>query len=393
MSLYREICDTYPGIGSGTGNQSGVRVAQPVIGRPHAATGGAINWLMGRGHQLAVMGPHSWVTYEARTFSFWVWPDDIHGDYIWWIGLSCRDALYRSVSMTGTITIVGIGAEPDLVVPFTTPSDGSVYTVRLQQLTTASNTPLELQCTISPDGSFADIETDDDYQYIIVHGVHIQEASQVFLDGRGVATSTLEARQPIFWDTGDPPDKSITAIVETTRYAQDNYVRRGELFTWWDPAGLFSSTTSGSYVDVFICRPAIQRRLISLGQTVGDIKARVCCRVTGGSGQVKLSLTSGATYTWAVTDTANNWQSEQTLECETDDPDRWPTDGGIRGGTRDEVRLEVKAPVGQTLYIVGLSICETPTSGGESESANVLMFEGNPVTYGGEYIFVPVPYP
>lgn len=392
MSLYREICSVYPGIGVGTGNQAAVRTALPVVGRPHAATGSAINWLIGRGHTLAVSGPHFWDASVVATFSFWVWPDDIHQDYTWWITLSGRDGLYRPKVYNGTVTLSDIGSGTQTAA-FTTPSDGSAITIKMQQVATAaSSTPLELQCTIDPNGPSGAFDAED-YPYVYLHGIHIQESSQVFLDGRGVATSTLEARQPIYWDFGSPPSASITTLVESSRYAHENYARRGALFSWFDPFDRFTSTTSGSWVDVFIARPAIQCRRVGATQTVGDIKARICARVTGGSGQVKLSLSSGSTYTWSVSNTVNQWLDEQTLQCETDDPDRWPTDGGIRGGTRDEVRLEVKAPPGQTIYMVGLAICETPTTGGESESANVLVDGGTPITYGGEYIFVPVPYP
>lgn len=391
MSLYREIAGVYPGIGVGTGNQAGVRTAQPVIGRPHAATGSAINWLMGRGHQLAVSGPKLFYAGTAATFSFWVWPDDVHRDYTWWIGLSGRDGLYRPKTFSGTITLADIGSGAQTV-SFTTPPDGSVQMVQIQQVApAASNTPLELQCTIDPNGSTAPVDAED-VEYLLVHGIHIQEAPQVFMDGKGVATSTLEARQPIFWDFGAPPDKSITTLVESSRYAHENYARRGELFTWFDPFGSWS-TTSTSYVDVFPVRPAVQTRLIDLGQTRGTAKVRVCARVSGGEGAVRLTMTNGANVFWAVTNTLNQWLAERNVLVECDDPDRWPTDGGIRGGTRDEIRLEAFAPSGGTIHVVGLSMAETPTGGGAPESANVLMQSGTPVTYGSEYIFVPVPYP
>lgn len=391
MSLYREIVSTFPGIGVGTGNQSAVRTALPVIGRPHAATASAINWLMGRGHQLAVCGPMLIDATAAATFSFWVWPDDIHRDYIWWIGLSGRDGLYRPRVYNGTVTLANIGSGTQTAA-FTTPGDGSVYMLQMQQVApAASNTPLELQCTIDAAVPSAPVDTED-IPYLLIHGIHIQEASQVFLDGAGVATSTLEARQPIYWDFGSPPATSITTLVESARYAHENYARRGEIFSWFDPFATWS-TTSTTYVEVFPVKPAVQVRLIDQGQTRGNAKVRVCARVTGGTGTVRLTMTSGDVVSWAVTNTVATWLAERTILVNTDDPSRWPTDGGIRGGVRDEITLEAVASSGETIHVSGLSMCETPTGGGLAESANVLMQSGIPVTYGGEYIFVPIPYP
>lgn len=391
MSLYREICNMVPGIGTGTQNQAGVRVAQPVIGRPHAATGSAINWLMGRGHALAVMGPCLWYGWLDATFSFWIWPDDLHQDYTWWIGLSARDGLYRPVTISGEITIPGIDGADDQVIAFSTPSDGTVYTLKSRQVApTPSATPLEVTCTIAPAIETPEFETPaEDLPYLLLHGIHIMESSQVFLDGKGVATSTLEARQPIYWNIGEPPDGSITTLVQSTKYAHENYARRGQLFNWWDPFAQWS-TASTSFTSVFPgdIKPAIQTRLISLGQSLASIKVRVCARVSGGTGEVRVTMTNGSTHTWTVSSAVNEWQDEVTLQAECDDPDRWPTDGGIRGGTRDEVTLEARAISG-TIYVVGLSICETPTTGGDSESANVLVDgDGDPITYEDEYIFV-----
>jgi hypothetical protein len=387
---YDEWVFTSPGVGIANINE--IRASLPVVGLPHKGCSQSLNWLLGRGHPLAVCGPQVIPAWETHLFSFWVHPDDLHPNFLWDISISAIDGTNAPRVVNGTIGI----ADSTQIVTFTTSSDGSLTRVAARQDVEPSNTPMEINCVFSTDfpdpGEFGGIPTFD--VYLIIHGIHVCEMPQLRLNGYGVAMSTLDARQPIYAQAGAISHESITALPNLAQLANDSYARRGALFSWYSPfTDELNQTTSTSYVEIFPVRPSVQGRLITKGQTKGNIKVNVAARVTGGTGQVRVSMTSGDSLTFDVTSTTVAWVGEQTMTANCDDPDRWETDGGIRGGTRDDVIFEMKAPSGQTIAIQGLCITEAQTDGGTDESANVLIDGGVPVTLGHEYIFVPIPYP
>lgn len=380
---------TSPGVG--VASISAVRASLPVVGLPHKGTAQALNWLLGRGHPLAVCGPQVLPGWNSALFSFWVHPDDLHPNFLWDISLSAIDGTNQPRTLSGSVGI----ADNTQIVTFTTNSDGSMTRLTIRQDVTPSNTPQEINCLFTTDAE--DPSDSDDltrYVYLVVHGIHVSEMPQLRLNGYGVAMSTLDARQPIYSQAGVPAHESITALPNLMELAKQSYARRGSLFSWYSPfTDTLNQTTSTSYVEIFPVRPSVQGRLITKGQTKGDIKVNVAARVTGGTGQVRVSMTSGDSLTFDVTSTTVAWVGEQTMTANCDDPSRWETDGGIRGGTRDDVIFEMKAPSGETIAIQGLCITEAQTDGGTDESANVLINGGVPVTLSHEYIFVPIPYP
>jgi hypothetical protein len=345
---------------------------------------------MGRGHPLAVCGPQIVNAWQTQFFSFWVHPDDLHPNFLWNITLSALDVYNSPKAIQGTITIAGMDPYP-----FSTSSDGAVSRIILRQDVTASNTPQEthVQITTTVEDP-ATTENPANNILLFIHGIHICEFPQLRLNGFSTVMSTFEARQPIYSQEIVDSHESITALPNVMETVKQSYARRGALFSWWSPFDdELNQTTSTSYVEVFPVRPSVQTRLISKGQTRGDIKVNVAAYVTGGTGNVRVSMTSGDSLTFDVTSTSAAWVGEQTMTANCDDPDRWETDGGIRGGTRDDVIFEFQAPAGETITIKGLMITEAQTDGGTDESANVLIDGGTPITLGGEYIFVPIPYP
>lgn len=386
--LYDEWVFTAPGVG--TANTTEIRASLPVVGLPHKGCSQALNWLMGRGHPLAVLGTQVWPAWQTLFFSFWIHPDDLHPNFLWDISISAIDIFNSARAVQGTITLPGMDPYP-----FATAADGSVAKIALRQDVTASNTPQETHVQITT--TVLDPITSEEPLneiYLIIHGIHVSETPQRRLNGFSTVMSTFEARQPIYAQVGAVSHESITALPNVMEVAKQSYARRGALFSYWSPFDDESQqSTSTSYVEIFPVRPSVQTRLISKGQTRGDIKVNVAAYVSGGTGHVRVSMTSGDSLVFDVTSTTAAWVGEQTMTANCDDPARWETDGGIRGGTRDDVVFEMQAPAGQTITIKGLMITEAPTDGGTDESANVLIDGGIPVTLSHEYIFVPIPYP
>lgn len=377
-------------------NQAGVRASLPVVAAPHEAAGRAVNWLLGKGVPLVVCGPNIVPAWLPTYFSFWIHPDNLHPNFWWMFSISC-------VNPYGTPRAVNVFIEREVHFPdagairetFTTREDGVAVMMQMREDVLVTNTPMEIKCIVHSDFPTPDEEaTAEDYYYLIIHGIHVVEGPQVRVDGYGIPLSTLEARQPIYWDgEHDPARHSITAISKIATLAHENYARRGSMFSWWDPIDEAETTESGDYVAVFPVSPALQCRHISLGQTRGTVRVNVCASVTGGTGFVRCTMTTGDSIVFEVTSTLMAWVGEEELLVSTDDPNRWPDDGGQRDATRDEMLVEMLAPAGETIKVKGLCVTEASTTGGESESANVLVMGGEPITYEGEYIFIPVPYP
>lgn len=387
---YDELVQMSPGVG--LTNIVGIRAALPVVGSPHKGCAQALNWLLGRGHPLAVCGTNVTNAWETAFFSFWVHPDDLHPNFLWLISLSAVDGYNTPRIVTGTAVIGGGGP----TVSFTTNADGTITRLAIRQDVTPSNTPQEINVTLTT--TVEDPTDSDDPARIIslvIHGIHVCEMPQSRINGYGVAMTTLDARQPIYCQAGVPAHESITSLPQLCDLAKNSYARRGAMFSWYSPfTDELNQTTSTSYVEIFPVRPSVMPRKLGQFQTKGDIKVNVAARVTGGTGFVRVSMTSGDELTFEVTSTTVTWVGEQTMTANCENPARWETDGGIPfGGIRDDVIFEMKAPPGQTIAIQGLCISEAQTDGGTDESANVLIRGGIPVTLGHEYIFVPIPYP
>jgi hypothetical protein len=393
MSAFDAIAPASPGISQA--NTVEIRAALPVLGGPHKGAAQGLNWLLGRGHPLVVCGPQVLASWQTWMFSFWVHPDDLHPNFLWDINLSAIDAINRPAAITGYVETTGHDGDLSVINGFTTTIDGTVTRLALRENVTASNTPQEIHITIQT--TFPDPSDSDDPAksvYLVIHGIHVSELPETRLDGYGVALSTLDPRQPIYYYNSTPSRESIASLPTMAELVKDSYARRGAIFSWWTPFDdELNQTTSTSYVEIFPVRPSVQTRLMDSGQERGTVKVNVAARCTSGTGQVRVTMTSGDSVVFDVSTTSVAWIGEQSLLANCDQPDRWETDGGIRGGVRDDVIFEFRAPSGGTMSIRGLMITESPTEGGEDDSANVLVDGGTPVTLGHEYIFVPIPYP
>lgn len=383
-------------VGIGKANQAGVRASLPVIASPHNATGAAVNWLLGKGHPLVVCGPNIVPAWLSTSFSFWIHPDDLHPNFWWMFSISCINPYGTPRSVNVFIERTVHFPDPGIIIErFSTREDGGVVVMPVREDVLVTNTPMEIHCTISADAEEPGLETPaKDVFYLMIHGIQVVEGPQNRVDGYGIPLSTIESRQPIYWDgENDPSRHSIAAISKVATLAHTSYARRGSMFSWWDPLLEAETEESGDYVPVFPVSPALQCRHISLGQTRGTVRVNVCASVTGGTGYVRCTMTTGDSIVFEITSTLIAWVGEEELLVSTDDPGNWEINGGQRDSTRDEMLVEMLAPAGETIKVKGLCVTEAPTAGGEDESANVLVMGGVPITYGGEYIFIPVPYP
>lgn len=313
-----------------------IRAAWPVAAQPLKATASTVNWLLGRGVPLVVDGGHGWpeLGAQTRSLNYMYRVDSIHDTLGLLISMSC--------SVSGGVIPIDIGGVVELV--------GSTPTfVYRAYANFGGDVESSLGLTFAWDG---------DVGGVTVHNVSLYECPVIFIEESGV--ENIEPNDLIY--DGYDDRKSIAGLERAAEDLRTTYYRRGTLYNWANGYNTAVSNATTTYAALHPdgVWPAIQTRLMYNGETTRTVKCNVFARVTGGTGNVRITMTSGDVVTFNVTNTSNAWQTTADIDVETDDPSRWDTDGGIRGGTRDEVTIEYRASSGQTIYLLGVSIWDAP---------------------------------
>jgi hypothetical protein len=317
-----------------------IRAAWPVAASPVKAAAYTANWLLGRGTPLAVDGGHSWLpgsdSDQTRTLRYKFHLDSQHVSLGVFIVASISNP-FAPVTINGTIYSIGSEAT---IVHFPTLNFGGDVDVEYELLI---------------EWPAGDVSSRN---WLEIHNVQIYESPVIILADTASGTVPPEPSTIVY--DGYDDQQSIAGLERAVEDMRASYFRRGTLFNWVSgyADGLQASNTS--YEDLTPEQdPSIQVRLMYSGETVRRVKFAACAAVSSGTGNIRATMTSGDTVTLNIVANTPVWLTGD-IDIETDDPSRWATDGGIRGGTRDNLRIEYKAASGQTMNIYAISVWDPP---------------------------------
>jgi len=317
-----------------------IRAAWPVAADVITATSKTVNWLLGRAIPLVIDGGHMWGGGPSgpvsKTLHYRYEVDDAH-------------------PMVGRTFVISSERTAGVTI------DGETYQVG-NSLPTVIHTAVRnddgnAEVAYSPTFSWFAEQTD----WVQLHQLNVYHCPMAQLTA-DVGVDPIKARSQVF--DGHDARQSIAGLARAVDDLRSTYFRRGTVFNWAHGGDGFTTVLHFVYQLLFQnypINPAIQNRLMYNGETTRDVKVNVYAKVSSGAtGTILMTMTNGATCTFTVTSTSATWHTTQTLTVEVDDPTRWETDGGIRGGTRDELKVEVKvASGGQTLYLLGISMWDS----------------------------------
>jgi len=317
-----------------------VKAAWPVAAGPIKSAASAANWLLGRGTPLAVDGGHGWIPgsddTQSKVLRYKFHLDAVHTTYGVFIVASCANP-FVPVSINGTTYTIGNNAT---IIHFGLPNIGG---------------DADVEIALTFQWAAGDVVARNTLE---IHNVQIYESPVIFL-----ATSGAGGIEPgtLVYD-GHDDRESIAGLERAVEDLRTLYFRRGTLFNWtsgYEDGMNGAAATNTSYEDLTpLLDPAIQTRIM-YGELTRPVKVAVCADVSGGTGNIRVTMTSGDTHTFNITATTPTWIVAD-LDVETDDPELWESDGGTRGGLRDDVRFEYRAGSGQNLSIYAISIWDPP---------------------------------
>ena len=339
IALFNPPCDD---MAKGT-----IRASWPVAASVLDATARSVNWLLARGVPLVIDGGHSFQQLGpglvTKTLHYRYQPNEVHHTLGATFVLSADR--YLAVSVNGTEYTVG----------------NSIPVVVHQAFPNlAGNAEIAWAPTFSWDPGSSSTG-------FYIHQISLYECPVFYLaddygcDGIGNHTQVYD---------GWVVRKSISGIARALDSLRDTYFCRGTLFNYartdvrttgfvdvWDNVVTLGSSGYGPNV-----QPVLQNRLMYQGEIVRTARCSVYAHVSNGStGYVRVRMGSDAFATFTLTNNTAAWQTSRPLDIETDDASRWDTDGGIRGGDRDSLQIEIKVDASdQLIYLRGVSIWDPP---------------------------------
>lgn len=323
-------------------NSNGVRATYPVVGSTHRNTAAAVNWLLGRGHNLVVDGPK--IIPQAaggaapQIFSYFYHRDAYHYSLNLQITMSSLSAVGANTPCYGRIQFPTGGPDQTFGVDRTP----TTFNMRLD-LGSATNATEEISFRLYNDAPVGDGITN---VTILVHQILIYECPNPTIEPAGLNYFTFAPKSPIYFDAV-PIGASISQLASLAQIAAHTIFRRGALFTVASPEINTKASPGGggssSYTQLFRMNPSIQAPMMGPGSTKKTCKCAVkgALQGTATSVDVRITMTTGDVAT--CNSAAGAWSSVQDIDIERDDPARWATDGGIRGGTRDVATIEYRA--------------------------------------------------
>lgn len=330
MSKYANL---YPAVGEMA--LGVIRAAWPVTAYQIKAAALTANWLVARGAVLVVDGGHCWpeLGAQSRTLNYRYRTDDAHATIGAAICVSMKTAVEGVDFMPVTIGSLSllIGTRPG-VIQIAFPNLGAGET--------------DWALTFDWDGSLG---------ALLVHNIILYECPEVNIQNTGV--NIVEPGSMIY--DGYTNRESIAGLERVTKELQTGYFRRGALFNWSRgySGGVQNATTTYAALHPDGIKPAIQTRYMYDGEATRDCSIAVMAYVSGGTGNVRVTMTNGDVRTFNITNTGTPaWSTTQSILVSTDDPSLWDTGGGIRGGTRDEINIEFRAGAGETIRLFAVSI-------------------------------------
>lgn len=334
--------------GDTTGMKNRIRAAHPVRGPGQwERLAAAANWLRGRGGTLVgangvnvSIGPG-----DSPTFMYRAWPRAEHATRLWIIGIST----VGDGSAKGTISITAPSTAITRDFAIATSDTRLIEFPIIHTIDAATDVPETVAVQVATDSNSE--------SSIVVQSISCHEVPRVQLgEGEGAELSSLYANRQIYEHATRNDDRGLEAVARHARYAKQ-VARKNHLFSWYYPTGVTS--TSGSLVDLFPLYPFVCARLLESANTSRNIVWNAYALVTGGTATGEVAVTTAAgTTTMAVTSTGATWHADHTSSIETEDPTRWATDGGIRGGTRDTMQIQIRQTGATSITIFGFCAAE-----------------------------------
>ncbi len=294
------------------------------------------NWLNGSGAELVPTSTVAGIMAgsQTRVFNFRAYTREQAIERVWTLMVRADAAsAFESITIkapasTGTAMTVSVSAGRDTSQPI-------IYREILSTQTSAV-TNLSIEVTTSlPSIDF----------FITVDSIACTELARPLLaedtTDNGVNTETERPRERIYGVL----HASATGVVN----ASLTDIRRVGLYHW---SGAGVTTTSTSYVDLVALPVPVLAPLLTSGQTTGSVYWSAYAKVSGGSGDVRLSYHS-TTDSVNVTATSFAWTTPRAISIDCED---MTTADGRRAAAWDTVLPSVRKNTSGTMYIDAVSV-------------------------------------
>lgn len=323
-----------------------IRAGWPVQAAPLKAASRTANWLLAHGKPLVCDGAKVLrvTSSESYTFRYRIAPSAEHSSLTILISLSAP--LTSAVSTLGDYEFMQL--------------DG--YRVRarveLDNVPRSVSSPtMIIQPVYNLGAGDFEFTLDVSHNFVnelklMIYSIHVFENPMFLLPNTGV--QGIEPKEQVY--DGYADRESFAGIYRGYEELVSTYFKRGALFSWCDPTSVTRAETI--YQSFFPVAPAMQMRLMYSGETTRAVECWVYAKATGGIGDVRFTMTNGSTATVGINSSTGAWfTTSGSLSVEVDDVSRWDVDGGIRGGTRDALTVDYRAPSGGSGTITIYSIC------------------------------------
>lgn len=313
---------------AGTSSKNLIRAGHPVKSSQWTAMAQGVNWLHGQGGTLLSCQPY-FVNIAAGSsvgFNEYIWPRYENPHRLWVVTIGAGT---DNVTLFGTLS----NGTDTSDWSFDSNSDQKMTIATLQEEVTPSATPAASNTlTVANDSNSGG--------NIRVLSTACYEIPRTVLDaGYGVDFFALAPKFPIVGNTTG--DNHIEAVHRHHRSAK-TVARRNMLFNWNFPGAVSESGTS--FVDLWDHEPLLRARYLESSNTTRSVAWTAFTQVASGvTGEIRLTASqSGDTDTMSFTNTSGAWQTPRTLTINCEDPTRWTTDSGHRGGTAETVMAAIR---------------------------------------------------
>ncbi len=343
-----------PVLDRGDPNANEIRAGMPVRGSSQwAPMGSAALWLLGTGGTLISAGPTAFTgAYSAGaldgyiaepgdsiTHYFYNWPSPYVYNRLWCVSLSCPDGFGQA---SGRLYVTTSGIDRPWAIDRSAfgPTTKGLVTVRFVERWN-TDTPGQIGIALQNDAS--------SNNSVMFAGITCHELPLASLSD----SVSLGAGAPIH--EGRVKYVTEKAMTEGLATSVITYARRNCVFSWGSVPGVTISRSSfAANSNILRDRPPVLARHKKLGVTTGNYA--VACKTDGVTGTLRVTATSGDSSDITLAGFAGWHVGEITVD--TEDLSRNETDGGIRGGTRDQLRFEAIRSTGTNVQIYGLCVGE-----------------------------------
>lgn len=307
------------------------------------------NWLTGRGGQLICgCAPNLAVGSGATdTFRFYVRPRHAHWHRLWYIWVlpvvsDSRVSVKSILPLAGSAQVYRVSSENQS---------------KLLKYSFANSSPNETEAEAAIEIAVATGGA------IRVHNIACFEVPRVQLDALATdygANENTVQRGNIIYD-GEADLRSATGIVHVAEHVggkrTGNAMLRRHGYFWSVDDSDAKQTSLTSFQNMqSTAKPQLLGRIYNSGQTAKRYKVRVRATNSGPvetGGQVKFTMTSGATATITVSSTSFAWTSAVDLQPDCED---LAASDGRRSSRHDEVTIQFKAEAGKSISVSAIAI-------------------------------------